>query len=175
MADSPQSTASILLVDDEPSLRYLLRRQLKSDGYTIYEAENGTQALAMVEQYQPDIVLLDILMPGMDGIEACTRLQALPTTKQPLVLMLTALDDPKSVDRAFEAGAVDFVNKPVHWAVMRQRIKRLLRIKRAEDALAQERNLLQTLIDHLPDFIYIKDTAGRYLVANAEIIRNLGA
>src|SRR5258708_1065334 len=175
MADSPQSIASILVVDDEPSLRYLLRRQLKSDGYTLYEAENGEQALAMVEQYQPDIVLLDILMPGMDGIETCTRLQALPSVKRPLVLMLTALDDPKSVDRAFEAGAVGFVNKPVHLAVMRQRIPPLLRIKRAGDAPAQERNLLQTLIDHLPDYIYIKDTAGRYLVANAEIIRNFGA
>src|SRR5260370_38517482 len=125
MADSPQSTASILVVDDEPSLRYLLRRQLKADGYTLYEAENGEQALAMVEQYQPDIVLLDILMPGMDGIETCTQLQALPSEKRPLVLMLTALDDPKSADRAFEAGAGDFVHKPAPSSVMREPVPRL--------------------------------------------------
>src|SRR5258708_39803046 len=121
MADSPQSIASILVVDDEPSLRYLLRRQLKSDGYTLYEAENGEQALAMVEQYQPDIVLLDILMRGMDGIETCTRLQALPSVRQPLVLMLTALADQKSADRAFEAGAVDFVTNMVAVEVEGQR------------------------------------------------------
>src|SRR5258708_33781970 len=97
MTTAPLSNVSILLVDDEPSLRYLLRRQLSSEGYTIYEAESGAMALTMVEQYQPDLVLLDILMPEMDGIETCQRLQALPSGKRSLVLMLTALDDQKSV------------------------------------------------------------------------------
>src|SRR5258705_9316532 len=103
-------------------------------------------------------------MPGLSGFETCAKLQTDFSADQPLVVMITALSDQKFVDQAFEAGAADYATKPIHWPILRQRIRRLLQIKqaeaalraevaerkRAEETLQQERNLLRTLIDHLP-------------------------
>src|SRR5206468_3532526 len=148
-------------VDDQFDARFLLRRWLDHEGYQIYEAEDGETALALFDEIQPDIVLLDALMPGIDGFEVSARLYSRGRGNRPLVLMITALSDEQSVDKAFEAGAADYVTKPIHWPVLRQRLRRLViaaeteralraevaERQRAEAALEQERNLLRILID----------------------------
>jgi len=116
----------VLIVDDEPFMRLLLRRFLEQEGYQIVEAQNGREALTVFNQMHPDIVLLDGMMPDMDGFECCTQLQLLESHKQTPVLMITGLEDQESVDRAFAVGAMDYVTKPIHWAVLRQRVKRLI-------------------------------------------------
>jgi diguanylate cyclase (GGDEF)-like protein len=120
-------TPVILTVDDDMATRKMIGRNLRSEGYKIVEATNGNQCLELYTQVQPDIVLLDAIMPGMDGFECCQKLQELIASPfvSP-VLMITGLDDETSVDRAFDAGAADFVTKPIHWPVLLQRVKRLI-------------------------------------------------
>ncbi|MFQ3584635.1 MAG: response regulator [Cyanobacteriota bacterium] len=121
------SSSTVLLVDDDPATRVYLAHLLTHEGYRVVEAEEGEQALALYAQTQPQIVLLDALMPGMDGFECCQKLQALDADLP--CLMITSLDDQASVDKAFAAGASDYITKPIHWPVMRQRIHHLLKAR----------------------------------------------
>lgn len=122
-----QNPASlILIVDDEPFIRLQLRLALEQEGYQIAEAQNGKEALTVFEQQQPDMILLDALMPAMDGFECCIQLQRLPQGSTTPILMITGLEDQESVDHAFDVGAADYITKPIHWAVLRQRVKRLI-------------------------------------------------
>ncbi len=138
----------ILVVDDDPTLRVMLRRALEKDGNRVLEAEDGVQALQLFEEYQPAVVLLDAVMPKMDGFETCRRLRALEAGDKALVLMVTSLGDDDSINRAFEVGAADFIAKPINWTVLRGRVTHLLRAKlgeeqmrRAEEQLRQARKM----------------------------------
>ncbi|WP_009632311.1 response regulator [Synechocystis sp. PCC 7509] len=115
----------VLIVDDDRFMRLQLRRAMEQGGYTVVEAENGEQALASYIKLQPDIVLLDALMPVMNGFDCCRQMRCLPSRFHTPILMITALEDPESVDLAFEVGATDYVTKPIHWAVLRQRVRHL--------------------------------------------------
>ena len=124
-ASSPK-TPLILIVDDDLFMRKILVRYLERENYHILEAADGMEALQIYQDRQPDMVLLDAMMPVLDGFECCSRLQELPNGDHTPVLIITALDDRESVDRAYEVGASDYITKPIHWAVLRQRVRRLL-------------------------------------------------
>ncbi len=94
----------ILIVDDDPFIRMQLRLSLEAEGYQIVEAQNGKEALAVFEQQQPVIVLLDAMMPEMNGFQCCAQLQILTQAKNTSVLMITGLEDKESVDHAFAVG-----------------------------------------------------------------------
>ena len=117
----------VLVIDDDRSLRTLLVVALSEEGYEVAEANNGEQGLSEFKRLLPDMVLLDAVMPVMDGFTCCQNLRNLPAAEYTPALMLTVLDDQNSVDRAFECGATDYVTKPIHWAVLRQRVNRLLK------------------------------------------------
>ncbi len=121
-----QAPPLVLVVDDDKSMRILLRKAMEQEGYQVAEASEGEQALAAYTRLHPDIVLLDALMPVMDGFTCCAQLQKLPGGARTPVLMITGLEDRESVDRAFVVGATDYVTKPIHWAVLRQRVRRLI-------------------------------------------------
>ncbi|MGI0488906.1 EAL domain-containing protein [Pantanalinema rosaneae CENA516] len=130
-----QDIPVILIVDDERMMRSLLRRAVEKAGYGVIEAENGQQAIDLCRTFQPDLVLLDAMMPEMSGFECCLQLRqntnrsrtSTQVASQPApVLMITTLEDPESIDRAFAAGAADYITKPVNWALFRQRLQRLL-------------------------------------------------
>ncbi len=165
----------ILVIDDEQSTRWLLRRMLESDGYLVEETKSAAQGLELLTIHRPSIILIDGLMPGMTGFEFCAEMQKRPRELQTSVIMITALDDQTSIDRAYEAGAADYVTKPIHWPILRQRLRRLLRTERAERELEARHNLLRTLIDNIPDYIYIKDTQGHYLISNIAHAQLVGA
>ncbi len=133
----------VLVVDDDRTLRALLRLAMEEEGYQVAEANNGENCLAEFARLQPDIVLLDAVMPVMDGFTCCSQLRTLPTAEHTPVLMITVLDDQDSVDQAFEAGATDYVTKPIHWAVLRQRVARLLEASRALKQVWQVTQALQ--------------------------------
>jgi CheY-like chemotaxis protein len=116
----------ILVVDDDELVRALLCETMEQEGYRIVTARNGKDALAVYKESQPDMVLMDGIMPIMDGFESCLELQKIPGGDLTPVLIITGLDDNSSVDRAYEVGAADYITKPIHWAVLRQRVKRLL-------------------------------------------------
>jgi diguanylate cyclase (GGDEF)-like protein len=117
---------NVLIVDDERIIRSVLHRVLAQDGYQIHEAEDGQQCLNYCQTDLPDIILLDAKMPIMDGFDCCQKLQQEYHEDCPPILMVTALDDEKSIDNAFAVGAIDYVTKPINWAVLRQRVRRLI-------------------------------------------------
>jgi CheY-like chemotaxis protein/nitrogen-specific signal transduction histidine kinase len=116
----------ILIVDDDEVVRQVLYEKVTQDGYQVRTARNGEEAISIYQEIQPDLVLMDGVMPGMDGFECCAHLQHLPGGELTPVLMITGLDDSASLDRAYEVGAADYITKPIHWAVLRQRVKRVL-------------------------------------------------
>jgi diguanylate cyclase (GGDEF)-like protein len=122
----------LLVVDDDRTIRVTMRAVLERDGYIIEECSNGAQALRYFEESPPDLVLMDAMMPGMDGFSTCRELRKTPSGKHTPILVVTALDDESSIDHAFAAGANDFIPKPINFAVLRQRITRLLDASQAE-------------------------------------------
>ena len=133
---SIRETPVLLVVDDQSVMRLMLRRALERDGYRVVEAADGQTAMAEFVKHQPDMLLLDAVMPGMDGFEVCQWLREQPDGERCPCLLITGLNDDASVDRAFAAGATDFIPKPIHWAVLRQRVRLLLQASLREYHLA---------------------------------------
>ncbi|HEY9646472.1 MAG TPA: response regulator, partial [Chroococcidiopsis sp.] len=130
----PSEPPLILVVDDDRFMRYQLHHIMSEEGYRVEEANNGREGIEAYQTLKPDIVLMDAIMPVMDGFSCCQKLRstAIEQTQpgqapiHPPILMITSLDDQQSVDMAFASGADDYVTKPIHWAVLRQRVKRLI-------------------------------------------------
>lgn len=127
--------AKILVVDDEPSIVDVLTRFLTREGYEVLTAGNGREALDRVQQEQPDLILLDITMPEMDGFTVCRQLKDDERTALIPITMLTGLDDREHRTRGIEAGADDFLTKPFEQSILRARISSQLRLKRLTDQL----------------------------------------
>lgn len=141
------SRKPILIVDDEERNRKLLTLLLKGHGYPSVTAQNGPEAIEKATAAQPDLILLDIMMPGMDGYEVCRKLRQDPATRQIPIVMVTALEDRDSRLAGLEAGANDFLSKPVDDAELMVRVKNLLRIKEFEDFLAEYNRILAREVD----------------------------
>ncbi len=139
----------ILVADDDRAMRFALNDVLQEDGYRIELASTGVQALTICERQMPDLILMDAMMPEMDGFSACARIRELPEGAHTPILIVTALDDEHSIDLAFSAGATDYIPKPVHFAVLRQRVSRLLDAIRAEENL--NRLAYQDVLTGLPN------------------------
>jgi len=135
----------VLVVDDLPANTRVLEALLVREGYRVTCAENGQQALDIVSKDRPDLVLLDILMPKVDGYEVCRRLKADPATRLIPVVLVTGLTDTDSRIRGLEVGADDFMSKPFIVPEMRARVASLLRIKRYTDALDSAESVILSL------------------------------
>jgi len=131
-ADHP---ACVLIVDDERHNRELIEVMLKPEGFLLLSAANGEEALAIVERQPPDLVLLDVMMPGMDGYEVLVLIKGNPATNSIPVIMLTALDDRNARMHGLSAGAEEFLTKPVDRAELCVRVRNLLRLKAYGDKL----------------------------------------
>ena len=117
----------ILLVDDEQDILELLRYNLEREGLKVFTAPNGRDALRIAKTERPDLIVLDIMMPGMDGVEVCNQLRALPEFKQTLITFLTARGEDYSQIAGFDAGADDYITKPVRPKVFVSKVKALLK------------------------------------------------
>ena len=126
----------ILAVDDEPANLALLRKLLTRQGYDVVEASDGLSALRAIDEHQPDLVCLDVMMPKLDGIEVCQRLRLQPEHAGLPILLLTALDRTEDKARGLEAGANDFLSKPFDESELSARLRSLLRTKALQDRLA---------------------------------------
>jgi putative two-component system response regulator len=125
----------VLIADDTESVRALFNRLLAADGYDVVVAEDGAAALAAVTEYRPDVILLDVTMPQIDGLEVCRRLKADPATRLTPVVLVTGQAGLDDRIRGIEAGADDFLSKPVHPHELRARVRSLSRFKSLIDAL----------------------------------------
>ena len=132
IADHP---ARILIVDDERHNRQLLEVMLAPEGFLLLTAASGEEALAMVAQQPPDLILLDIMMPGMDGYQVAAKIKGNLATKNIPIIMVTALDDRNARMLGLSAGAEDFLTKPVDRAELCVRVRNLLRLKAYGDEL----------------------------------------
>ncbi len=131
----------VLVIDDDPVVRLLARRALEAIGFEVTEASDGPKALLEIDWSTPDLVLLDVDLPGMDGYQTCSELRRRSSARDIPVLVATGLSDLTAIDRAFEAGATDFITKPFDWQVLQHRVRFLMR---ANDAFCQ---LAGTLVD----------------------------
>ncbi len=164
----------VLVVDDDRGTRLLLRRLLEQEGYGVAEADDGRQALDAFARLRPDIVLMDGNMPVMDGFAAAAQLRTCAGGEQTPILMITSLDDNKSVDRAFAVGASDYVTKPLHLAVLRQRMRQLLQARRAEQVLRDSEQQFRAVFEAAPIGMAIVDQAGRLERVNRAFCIMLG-
>jgi len=123
----------ILLVDDEPDILEIVGYNLKNEGYQVYTANNGLEALKSAKKITPNLILLDIMMPEMDGIETCEKIRAIKSLENTLIAFLTARNEDYSQVAGFEAGADDYITKPIKPKVLVSKVKSLLRRLKAEN------------------------------------------
>jgi DNA-binding response OmpR family regulator len=123
---TPARPLRVLIAEDDPQGAELLEAYLGETTYDVQKAADGEETLAKVADWQPDLILLDVMMPKISGFEVCKRLRAAPETRGTAVLMVTALDQQSDVDRAVEAGANDFVTKPINKNELLLRVRALL-------------------------------------------------
>jgi len=125
----------VLIADDDPSIRLVLRHTMEQSGYQVVEAANGLEAVQAVIRQSPDLILMDAVMPEMDGFRATQEIKKIIECEAVPILMATSLDDDQSITRAFDVGACDYITKPFNWSVLRHRVARMLSAAKAEQEI----------------------------------------
>ncbi|NLI82910.1 MAG: EAL domain-containing protein [Deltaproteobacteria bacterium] len=145
---SRSDTSRILVVDDDESTRHILRESLEMKGFLVEVAETGAEALGLFETHKPHLILLDVVMPGMDGFEVCRTIRSRRNGGHVPIVMITGFEDIESIKRAYEAGATDFVTKPINLFVLSERLRYMLRasqtlemLRRSEARLAKAQKI----------------------------------
>ncbi len=130
-----KNNTRILLVDDEPDILEIVGYNLSTEGYEIFTAKNGKEAITEAKKHLPHLIILDVMMPVMDGVEACEKLRLLPQLSETVITFLTARSEDYSQVAGFEAGADDYITKPIKPKVLVSKVKALLRrFKEKEEA-----------------------------------------
>ncbi len=163
-----------LVVDDDALLRLSMCAAMTKAGFESIEAESGPQAIELFQRIKPDLILLDVIMPEMDGFEACAAIRRLRGGKYVQILMVTGLDDTLSIERAFEAGANDFVSKPINWTKLGHRGKYMTRAGRAFQELNRSRLRLAKTQELAKLGNWELDPDGNIFRCSAEALRLLG-
>ena len=144
-SDVDISSSRVLIADDIQQNRELLEAYLADEGYEILMASDGQQTMQLVDKHQPDLILLDIMMPRMSGYEVCAQIKGDPARRGILVLMVTALNEAGDIEKAVNAGCDDFLTKPVNRLELRTRVRSLLRVRH----LANERDRLLAYLEEM--------------------------
>jgi two-component system alkaline phosphatase synthesis response regulator PhoP len=127
------SVKKILIADDEPDILEIIKFNLQGEGYEVFTAKNGDEAVELAKKHQPDLIILDIMMPGKNGIEVCNILRLQPSFKDTLIIFLTALSDENTEIRGLETGADDYLAKPIGTKVLISKVNALFRRLNKED------------------------------------------
>jgi PAS domain S-box-containing protein len=183
--DKRGAASRILVVDDTPANLRLLSRLLGDEGYIVHAANGASSLFMFLNTMAPDLILLDIRMPGMDGYQICTQLKEDPRTRDIPVIFISAADEALDKVKAFACGGIDYVVKPfqeeevlarvgTHLALhalqkrLEERVQeRTAELSKAKEELVASHQLLQRIIDNAMALIYVKDLAGRYLLINS--------
>ena len=167
MLHEVEQQSIVLVVDDDPFIRGMLQNLLEEQGYRVTEAADGVKALEVFQRQLPNLVLMDAAMPVMDGFEACTQLKKLEVAADIPVLMITALDDESSVDKAFQAGALEYITKPVHWTVLRHRVNIILQAQQASAALQKSEARFRGIFEQAAMGIALIGLDGQLILSNS--------
>lgn len=135
----------ILIADDDRLVRTRLRVWLEADGYKVIEASDGAACLAAYEQYHPDLVLLDLILPDRSGLDCCAQIYGMSGGNYTPIVIITGCEDAQSIERAFALGAVDYATKPIPWPIFRHRLRRFLEESRKNRRLETENQQLARL------------------------------
>ena len=165
---SAGSPIHVLIVDDDAGSRLLMRRALERSGFVVSEAADGAAAVAAVEAGACNAVLMDVEMPSMNGYDACKLIRALPGGAHLPIMMVTGRDDVASINHAYEAGATDFLAKPINWNLLGHRVQYLVRGGRLVQEVEESEGRQRAMLDALPDLLLVVDAADR-------IVDRLGA
>lgn len=154
--ESDNARYKILLADDEPDVLEFLSYNLKKEGYQILKAKNGRDALEIARKEIPQLVILDVMMPEMDGMEACREIRNLAEMQNSIIVFLTARNEDYSQIAGFEAGADDYIAKPIKPKILTSRVKALLRRYKADEQESEPADLPDIIIDQ-EKYMVIKD------------------
>jgi DNA-binding response OmpR family regulator len=161
------TNSCVLIVDDEPSGRDVLAGLLARENYQLILAEDGFEALAKAREYLPDLILLDLMMPKLDGFEVCQQLRADPVLSDVPILLVTALDDRESWLKGLEVGADDFISKPFDRIELRTRVKSITRLNR-QQRLMEERKKFEWVVENLEEGYILLTQEGRIHYLNPQ-------
>ena len=164
----------ILIVEDSRANLAVLRQYVEQFGATALCAESGETALQLYEQNRPDLILLDIVLPGMDGMEACRRLKAHPATCNIPVIFMSARTDTDDIVAGFDAGAADYIPKPLRLAEVCARVRSQLQLRRAALSQQQQSERLRLIVNSMDEGLMTIEPGGRIQYANPACERYLG-
>lgn len=153
LSEDPETLAMVLIVDDDPTMRILARAALEPHGFSILEAESGAQALLLLETHLPQIVLLDVIMPSMDGFAVCSAIRRRPGGENLPVVMVTSLDDLDSITHAYKVGATDFITKPIDWVILSHRLRHMIRAGWTTLELRKSEARIRAILNVIPDLM----------------------
>ncbi len=160
MLDRGKSKAVVVVADDDAATRYVISSTLAHEGFSVIEAGNGQEAIDAFKQARPDVILMDVEMPGTDGYQACSVIRQSEGGADLPVVMVTGYDDSESINRAYEVGATDFISKPINWSLIGRRLRYILRGARNFQALGISEAENRALIAAIPDSIFIVNAEG---------------
>lgn len=176
-APAPGATtrqAAILIVDDAPAQLGVMRSMMLQQGYQTFVATTGERALALAGRVQPDLILLDIVLPGLDGMEVCRRLKAHPSTCNIPVVFMSSRADTDDIVAAFDIGASDYIAKPLRLAEVCARVRAHLQCRRTSLSQQQQAERLRLIVDSMDEGLLVIEPSGRILSTNPACDRYLG-
>jgi len=163
MTDSRRIPPKVLIADDDTTLRLLARAALEQGGFVVHEAADGNQAVKRAKEVRPDIILLDVEMPGMDGFTACAAIRKLPASVDTPIIMLTGREDDESIQTAYNSGATDFISKPISWSLLGHRVRYIMRASRVSRGLRESETKNRAFVRAIPDSMLVVDLDGALL------------
>lgn len=170
MTETNDPRYSAIVADDDSNFRFLIQQTLGKSGIDVIEAEHGKAALEAAESNSADIILLDISMPEMDGLDACVAIRKLDAHQSTPILMITGVDDIESIQKAYDAGATDFIAKPINWLLLGERVKFMIRAHQMKLKLVFNQPDAGDLIDKLPAWAGDDENA---VLIDEDVIANL--
>jgi diguanylate cyclase (GGDEF)-like protein/PAS domain S-box-containing protein len=171
---APSRQAAILIVDDAPAQLGSMRSMMLQQGYQTFVANSGERALVIAQRAQPDLILLDIVLPGMDGMEVCRRLKAHPSTSNIPVIFMSARTGTEDIVAAFDIGAADYIAKPLRLAEVCARVRAQLQFRRRSMSQQQQAERLRLIVDCMDEGLMVIEPDGRIQYTNPACDRYLG-
>jgi len=163
---APARQSAILIVDDAPDSLGLLQDMMREQGYQTFVASSGKRALDIATRVQPDLILLDVILPDLDGLEICRRLKRQPDTAHIPVIFVSACGETDDIVAGFDTGAADYIAKPVRMAEVCARVRAQLRLRSSSESQKQQAERLQMIVDGMDEGLMLVDSAGRVAYAN---------
>jgi len=151
VTESPAKQEVALIADDDPTIRKVMKAALEKGGFKVFDVDNGAMACTAFAQHTPAIVLLDVEMPVQDGFSACAQIRRLPGGEAVPIVMVTGRDDIEAVDQAYQAGATDFIAKPINWPIFGHRVQYILRASHDYQNMRRSEAKNDVLLNAIPD------------------------